>query len=86
MLTTLHILGSTPALILFVQALPARIRAGAMGFVYAFAIAIFGGTTQLVENALIGWTGNAAMPGWYMIGAVVAGLSGALLIREPKRF
>jgi MFS family permease len=84
-LTTLHILGSTPALILFVQALPARIRAGALGFVYAFAIAIFGGTTQLVENALIGWTGNPAVPGWYMVGAVVAGLTGALLIRESRR-
>jgi MFS family permease len=81
-LTTFHILGSTPALILFVQALPARIRAGAMGFVYAFAIAIFGGTTQLVENALIGWTANPAVPGWYMVGAVIAGLTGALLIRE----
>lgn len=82
-LTTLHILGSTPALILFVQALPARIRAGAMGFVYAFAIAIFGGTTQLVENALIGWTGNPTVPGWYMVGAVIAGLTGAMLIRQP---
>jgi MFS transporter, MHS family, citrate/tricarballylate:H+ symporter len=84
-LTTLHILGSTPALILFVQALPARIRAGAMGFVYAFAIALFGGTTQLVENALISWTGNPAVPGWYMVAAVVAGLTGAMLIREPRR-
>jgi MHS family citrate/tricarballylate:H+ symporter-like MFS transporter len=84
-LTTFHILGSTPALILFVEALPARIRAGAMGFVYAFAIAIFGGTTQLVENALIGWTGNATVPGWYMVGAVIAGLSGAMLIRQPPR-
>jgi len=82
-LTTLHILGSTPALILFVQALPPRIRAGAMGFVYAFAIAIFGGTTQLVENALIRWTGNPSVPGWYMVGAVIAGLTGAMLIRQP---
>jgi MHS family citrate/tricarballylate:H+ symporter-like MFS transporter len=84
-LTTLHILGSTPALILFVQALPARIRAGAMGFVYAFAIALFGGTTQLVENALISWTGNPAVPGWYLVAAVVAGLTGAMLVREPRR-
>jgi hypothetical protein len=56
-----------------------------MGFVYAFAIAIFGGTTQLVENALIGWTGNPAVPGWYMVGAVIAGLTGAMLIGEPRR-
>ena len=84
-LTILHIMGSTPALLLFVQAIPARIRAGAMGFLYAFAIALFGGTTQLFETALIRWTGNPVAPAWYMTAAVVAGLIGAMLIREPPR-
>ena len=78
-------MGSTPALLLFVQAIPARIRAGAMGFLYAFAIALFGGTTQLFETALIRWTGNPVAPAWYMTAAVVAGLIGAMLIREPPR-
>ena len=84
-LTILHIMGSTPALLLFVQAIPARIRAGAMGFLYAFAIALFGGTTQLFETSLIRWTGNPVAPAWYMTAAVVAGLIGAMLIREPPR-
>jgi predicted MFS family arabinose efflux permease len=84
-LTILHIMGSTPALLLFVQAIPARIRAGAMGFLYAFAIALFGGTTQLFETALIRWTGNPVAPAWYMTAAVVAGLIGAMLIGEPRR-
>ena len=84
-LTTLHILGSSPAVLLFVQALPARIRAGATGFVYAFAVAIFGGTTQLFETFLIRWTGNPASPGWYMSAAALAGICGALLIPEPPR-
>jgi MHS family citrate/tricarballylate:H+ symporter-like MFS transporter len=84
-LTILHIMGSTPALLLFVQAIPARIRAGAMGFLYAFAIALFGGTTQLFETALIRWTGNPVAPAWYMTAAVVAGIIGAMLIREPRR-
>ena len=34
-LTLLHIFASTPALILFIEALPARIRAGAIGIIYA---------------------------------------------------
>jgi MFS family permease len=84
-LTLFHILGSSPALLLFVQALPARVRAGATGIVYALAIAIFGGTTQLFETVLIRWTGNPVAPGWYMMGAVAVALIGALLIPEPPR-
>lgn len=84
-LTLLHILGSSPAVLLFVQALPARLRAGATGTVYALAIALFGGTTQLFETLLIRWTGNPVAPGWYMMGAVAVALTGALLIPEPRR-
>jgi MFS family permease len=84
-LTTVHIFGSSAAILLFILALPARVRAGTLSLVYALAIAIFGGSTQLVEKLLIRWTGNPAAPGWYMACAVAAGLVGALLIREPKR-
>ena len=83
-LTVFHIMGSSPATIHFAQALPARARAGAIGIVYALAIAIFGGTTQIVETLLIRWTGNATAPGWYMIGAVAVALVGALLIPERR--
>ena len=79
-LTMLHILGSSPATIHFVQALPARARAGAIGLVYALAISIFGGTTQLLETLLIRWTGNPIAPGWYMMVAVMVALTGALAI------
>ena len=84
-LTLLHIFASTPALILFIEALPTRIRAGALGIVYAVAIAVFGGTTQLIVKALIEWTGSPLAPAWYMMGAILVGLTGALLIREPRR-
>lgn len=84
-LTVFHILGSSPATLHFVQALPARVRAGAIGIVYALAIAIFGGTTQVVETLLIRWTGNPVAPGWYMIGAVIFALAGALYIPEVRR-
>ena len=83
LLTVLHIFGSSAAILLFIQALPARVRAGSLSLVYALAIAIFGGSTQLVEKLLIRWTANPVAPGWYMVCAVAAGLAGALLIREP---
>jgi MFS family permease len=85
LLSLLHIFGSTAAMLLFIEALPARIRAGALGLIYALAIAAFGGTTQLVVKTLIEWTGSPLVPAWYMMAAVVAGLIGALLIREPAR-
>jgi MFS family permease len=84
-LTLLHIFGSSAAILLFIQAWPARVRAGSLSLVYALAIAIFGGSTQLMERVLIGWTGSPVAPGWYMVVAVAAGLIGALLIREPER-
>ena len=83
LLTLLHIFGSSAAILLFIQALPARVRAGSLSLVYALAIAIFGGSTQLVEKLLIRWTGSAVAPGWYMMAAVAAGLVGAMIIREP---
>jgi len=85
LLTLLHIFGSSAAILLFIQALPARVRAGSLSLVYALAIAIFGGSTQLVEKLLIRWTGSAVAPGWYMTVAVAAGLAGALMIRDPER-
>ena len=83
-LTVFHIMGSSPATIHFGQSLPARARAGTIGIVYALAIAIFGGTTQLFETLLIRWTGNPVAPGWYMMGAVALALIGALLIPERR--
>lgn len=84
LLSLLHILGSTPASLLFMQALPAHIRAGGIGIIYALSISLFGGTTQLVETALVGWTGNPVAPAWYMAGAIALGLLATLAIREPK--
>ena len=85
LVTLLHIFGSSAAILLFMQALPARVRAGALSLTYALAIAIFGGTTQLVEKLLIRWTANPVAPGWYMVTAVAAGLVGALMINDPRR-
>lgn len=85
LLTLLHIFGSSAAVLLFMLAIPARVRAGALSLIYALAIAIFGGSAQLVEKLLIRWTGSPIAPGWYMTAAVVAGLIGALMLREPER-
>jgi MFS family permease len=81
-LSLVHILGSTPAMLLVLEAIPARVRAGAMGLIYACAISIFGGTAQPLVRKLIEWTGSPLAPGWYMAAAVACGLCATFLIRE----
>lgn len=73
-----------PALTLFAESLPARIRAGSLGLVYALAIATFGGSAQFIEKTLIRATGNPLAPAWYMTGAMALGLVGIALLREPR--
>jgi MFS family permease len=84
-LSLVHILGSTPAMLLVLEAIPARVRAGAMGLIYACAISIFGGTAQPLIRKLIEWTGSPLAPGWYMTAAVACGLAATFLIRERPR-
>jgi MFS family permease len=55
------------------EALPKRIRSGVLATVYAAAIAIFGGTTQLVVTWLIRVTGDPMSPAWYMFAALLVG-------------
>lgn len=57
-------------------------RAGTLAIVYALAISVFGGSTQLVITWLIGVTGNPLAPGWYMLGAAVVGVGAMCLMRE----
>jgi MFS family permease len=64
------------------ETLPKRIRGRAFAVLYASAIAVFGGTTQLVVTWMIQVTGNAMSPGWYLMGANVVGLLAAMLILE----
>jgi len=83
-LSLVHIMGSTPAMLLVLEAIPARVRAGAMGLIYAGAISVFGGTAQPLIRKLIEWTGNPVAPGWYMAGAVACGLAATFFIREAR--
>ncbi|WP_425230158.1 MFS transporter [Sphingomonas sp.] len=73
-----------PALVLFSEAVPARVRAGSIGLIYALSIAIFGGSAQFVDHQLIDWTGNPVAPAWYTLTALVVGLTGVAMIPERK--
>jgi MFS family permease len=64
------------------ESLPKRIRGGTFATVYAFSIAIFGGTTQLVITWLIHATHSNMAPAWYLLVASAFGLVARWLIVE----
>lgn len=64
------------------ETLPKRIRGGAFATVYSLAIAVFGGTTQLVITWLIHATGSPMAPAWYLLVASTLGLAARWLIVE----
>ena len=66
------------------ESLPKRIRGSAFAIVYAFSIALFGGTTQLVITWLIKATGNPMAPAWYLFGATIIGQVALWLIVESS--
>jgi MFS family permease len=76
----------TPASVtLFTEALPARIRAGALGTVYACSIAIFGGSAQFLEQLLTDKTGSPIAPAFYMTAAIGIGVIGIFMLEETGR-
>jgi MFS family permease len=73
------------------EQLPPHLRAGAMSTIYAFAVAIFGGSTQFMETWLIRTTGSPLAPAYYWLCATLAGfvafsmLPESAPIRQPSK-
>jgi len=66
----------------FCESLSKNVRGRAFGTVYAVAIAVFGGTTQLMVTWLIHVTGDTGAPGWYWLAASILGFVAMTLITE----
>ncbi|MGK3647525.1 MFS transporter [Pseudarthrobacter enclensis] len=68
------------------SALPAQFptssRYGAMGIAYNFAVAVFGGTTPFIVEALIKSTGNDMMPAYYLMATSLAGAVAIYFLKE----
>jgi len=73
LLTIAASLTQASVLVSVTESIPSRLRAGSVGLIYAFAISIFGGSTQFTVAWLTGVTHNPMAPAWYMsIGVAVA--------------
>jgi len=71
-----------PVIVCLTESLPRRVRSGAVGMVYAFAISTFGGTTQFAVKALIDWTRNPMVPGFYWAAAATFGVIAMAFLPE----
>ena len=84
-LGVLSLIGSLPFAAFFAtftEALPQQIRGGAIATIYAVAIAIFGGTAQLIITWLIHISGNPLALAWYLLGAGLVGFVAMCLMPE----
>lgn len=73
---------SVPVIVTITEQLPASIRSGAVATIYAFAISIFGGSTQFAIKGLITLTGDPMAPAYYWTGAGIIGLVAMFLVKE----
>jgi hypothetical protein len=64
------------------EGLPAQKRSGAIGIIYAVAVALFGGTTALVVTWLTKVTGSPLAPAGYMCAALAVGVCCMFALRE----
>jgi hypothetical protein len=64
------------------EQLPKNVRSGVVATVYAFAISIFGGSTQFMLTWLLALTLNPLTPAYYWIGALLVGLTAMALVKE----
>lgn len=71
-----------PIIIWLTESFPPAIRSSGVSVVYAFAIAIFGGTTQFVVTWLIKVSGNPLAPAFYWTAALTFGITAMWATRE----
>lgn len=75
-------ISQVPVIVTVTEQLPASIRSGAVATIYAFAISIFGGSTQFMLKWLLTVTHDPLAPAWYWTGAAVIGLVAMVLVSE----
>ncbi len=84
LMSSLSVMSGAVAVIAITESLRKEVRSLVFAGVYSTAVAIFGGTTQLIITWLIHVTGSPLAPAWYMLGACVVGLTATLFLVESN--
>ncbi|KVM18449.1 MFS transporter [Burkholderia ubonensis] len=75
-------MGSASEFALMCESFPRRVRATGISIAYAFAVTIFGGTSQLVATWLVQTTGSKLAPAGYVAVCVLVSLAAVAMLRE----
>lgn len=62
------------------RALPMGGRSTGIGVIYAVGVSVFGGSTQFVVTALLGWTHDSLSPAYYLVAANAVGVWASFLL------
>ena len=81
-LSALNALSAAPQIVTLPELFPARLRATGVSLVYAVGVSVFGGSTQWVVTWLIGATGSAMAPAWYLVATSLLTLGAMLALPE----
>ncbi|WP_321910620.1 MFS transporter [Paraburkholderia sp. J11-2] len=71
--------------VLVLESFPVQVRASGFSISYAFGVALFGGTVQLIITSLIKWTGNPMAAAWYAAPACLVSFIALLFFPERDR-
>jgi MFS family permease len=82
LLGALHGLNSGANGPMLAEAFPRHIRSTGMSVPYSLAVAIFGGFGPFIVTWLLGLTGNALMPAWYVVACAVPAIVGIRFLRD----
>jgi MFS family permease len=83
LMSALNALGGV-VLVVIPELFPKSVRSAGLSTVYAIAVTVFGGTTQVVVAWLIHATGDPLSPAWYLIGTSAIGVVAILMVAETK--
>ena len=75
-------LAGGPLLVAISESFPPTMRCLAVGTIYAVAIAVFGGTTQVIVASLVHATHQPLAPAYYRLAAAIVGIGAMACLRE----
>lgn len=84
-LSSLTAIGGAPSLVAIPELFPAHVRALGLSIAYAFGVALFGGTAQVVITWLLKETGNPAAPAFYVVPTSLITVIAILMMRETGK-
>ncbi|MPV49984.1 MFS transporter [Pseudactinotalea sp. HY160] len=64
---------------------PTNVRYGALAVAFNISVSAFGGTTPLISEGLVSWTGNEMMPAYVLIVAGIVGIVCVFFTPETAR-